>query len=90
MTENERVAEIGRMILAHSENEKFIACIRSRLDTVAEALPRFLSNPDDAQAFDALISVGDRVSVDATELGRRLKERGRFRTFFEAQGVRLG
>ena len=90
MTQDEQVAEMGRMTLAHSENDKLIACIRSRLDTVADALPRFLGNPDDAGAYDALISVGDRVSMDATELARRLKERERFRAFFEAQGVRLG
>ena len=56
MTETEQDQEIGRTIREYSDNERLIACLTSKLERIADAIPAFLKNVDHEKARGTLVT----------------------------------
>ena len=85
MTEEERTAEAHKFLDNYNSNLKTIACLRMRLDNVAEKISAILQNPDDRQALAFLRDAGDP-GLDAIKLANLTKDQERLRESLTRQG----
>ena len=89
MNEAERDTELLRVIREHSENEKHIACLESRLERIGVALTT-MSLEHRGTITAARASVGDaNVADDLAAMDRALANRERCRTFLFHHGISL-
>ncbi|MCY4284723.1 MAG: hypothetical protein OXC65_05195 [Thiotrichales bacterium] len=54
MTDAERNDDLVRNIQEHAANEKDIACLARRLETLHAEIPKFLSNPEPITALTSM------------------------------------
>ena len=88
MTSEELDREVGAMVRSHSDNEKIIACIETRLKSFQTRLAQFLEDSTDTEAGRALANLHDpRFQVQ--ELLKRLQDRADFQDFFQKQGLQI-
>ena len=85
MTEEERTAEAHKFLDTYNSNLKTIACLRMRLENVAEKISAILQNPDDDQAVAFLTDAGDP-GLDAIKLDNLTKDQERLRKSLTRQG----
>ena len=80
MTDAERNDDLVRNIQEHAANEKDIACLVRRLETLHAEIPKFISNPEPTTALTTMSTpVPELVEQYRTAVSKREKLQEYFR-----------